>query len=465
MSDVTPGTAPLALKTAFPPIPTADWEAAIAKDLKGADYEKRLVWRPEEGLAVRPYYRYDDVPGPFPFVRGDRPGWEILETWRPAADSIRADLWHDAGATTVQEVGFAVAAGVDRLADMTATGNVTAADAATRLVFGFAIGSTFFLEIAKLRAARALWAQAFSAFGVPADRALMSIDARTARANKSAYDPYTNLLRVTTEALSAVLGGCRRLFIEPFGFDRHLAENVHHILREEAHLGAVADAGGGAYYLEVLTDAVARAAWSLFQRIEAEGGFAAADGAGTIERLIAEAKNAQVRAISSRRRTLVGVNNYPNLMDREPASEPPPLAGAESRWRLAEPFEAIRRRTAAYAARTGRRPIVGLLRHGDPKMAGARANFCLNFFGCAGFDIADTERPEGADLIVLCSADAEYPALAREVVPRAEAPVIVAGNPTAQLEALREAGVRGFVHLGSDAVATLTEWQNRLGVE
>jgi methylmalonyl-CoA mutase len=475
VNDGPPGTATLDLQAAFPPAPTDAWEAAIARDLKGADYEKRLVWRPEAGLAIRPYYRRQDVealgehvaaarPGAFPFLRGVAPGWEILDTWRPSADTVRADLWHDAGASTVQEVAFAIAAGVDRVASLTDEG-ATAEEAVGRIHFGFAIGSAFFLEIAKLRAARLLWAQACSAFGITGDAALMRIDARTARANKSVYDPYTNLLRVTTEACSAVLGGCRRLFIEPFGFDRHLATNVHHILREEAHLAVVADAGGGAYYLEVLTDGLAREAWTLFQRIEGEGGFAAAMDAGTIDRLIATSRDAQARAVSTRRRTLVGVNNYPNLMDREPAAEPPPLPGAESRPRLAAPFEAIRRRTAAYASKTGRRPLVALLRHGDPKMAGARANFSLNFFGCAGFDVADGDAAAGEpDLVVLCSADPEYLALARDVVPRTTAPVIVAGNPVSELDALRAAGVQGFVHLGSDAVQTLTEWQDRLGV-
>ena len=475
MNEEAPGTAMLHLHGEFPPTPTEAWEAAITKDLKGAHFDKRLVWRPVEGLAIRPYYRREDLsplgvqvtaaPGEFPFVRGAAGGWQILEHWRPDGDAVRADLWHDAGATAVQEVGFAIAAGVDRLAGVPDEG-VSPEKAARRLSFAFAIGSTYFLEIAKLRAARMLWAQACSAFAVPADAALMRIDACTARANKSVYDPHTNLLRVTTEALSAVLGGCGRLFVEPFGFDRHLAINVHHILRDEAHLDAVADAGGGAYYLEALTDAVAREAWSVFQQIELEGGYDAATRAGTIERRIAEARAATARAVSSRRRTLVGVNNYPNLTDREPAREPAALAGAQSSWRMAAPFEAIRRRTDVYVARTGRRPMVALLRRGDPKMAGARANFCLNLFGCAGFDIADgPEIDRNADLIVLCSADTEYTAMAADVVPHAGAPVIVAGNPVAQRDELRELGVQGFVHLGSDAVETLAEWQNRLGID
>ncbi len=101
------------------------------------------------------------------------------------------------------------------------------------------------------------------------------------------------------------------------------------------------------------------------------------------------------------------------------------------------------------------------------KMRGARANFMLNFFGCAGFDIEQSSEFAGsdADLIALCSSDPEYLALAREVCPAVNVPVIVAGNPKEQMEELKQAGVAGFVHMASDAVATLAEWQNRLGMK
>jgi methylmalonyl-CoA mutase len=295
----------------------------------------------------------------------------------------------------------------------------------------------------------------------------MRLVVRTSRRNKSVYDRYTNMLRATTEAMSAAIGGCDRLTVEPFGFDPHLAVNVQRILKEEAHLDAVADAASGSYYIEALTDRLAREAWKLFQQVEAEGGYAKALAAGSIAKAIAESRAAREKAVSSRRRTLVGVNNYPNVDEKTPdAVAPPKLGSSLPEVRMAEPFEKLRERTARYAAETGGYPKVLLLIRGDVKMRTARANFCLNFFGCAGFDVAESEEFAGtdADLVVLCSSDAEYLALAREVCAQVAAPVIVAGNPKDQAEALKAAGVQGFVHVLSDAVQTLTEWQDRLGM-
>jgi len=323
------------------------------------------------------------------------------------------------------------------------------------------------VEVAKLRAARILWAQAVAAFGVAdQDACRMKIHARTSRRDKSVFDRYSNLLRATTEALSAAVAGCDTLYVEPFGFSERLALNVQRVLREEAHIGAVADPAGGAYAVEALTDALAREAWALFQKVETEGGYAKAFEAGSIARALEQSGAAKRKAAASRRTTLVGANNYPDLKEKTSAVEPPAGDGPFPAFRLAEPFEKIRRRTEQHAARTGRWPKVLLLKRGDVKMRGARANFSLNFLGCAGFDIAEADAPEpGADLIVLCSSDAEYVALANEVCPAAKAPVIVAGNPKDQIEALKAAGVAGFIHVASDAVATLADLQNRLGME
>jgi methylmalonyl-CoA mutase len=476
MPEVIDDVAILNLAVDFPSVPTAAWEAAIAKDLKGADYEKKLVWRTEEGLAVRPYYRSENLaglgdqvsaaPGQFPFVRGATGKWETAQGVKPAKGAIRADLLHEAGAHAVQELGYAIAAGVQRLAELTETQSVDAA--AAGIEFEFAVGASYFIEIAKLRAARLLWAQAVAAFGAKDDaNCRMHLHVCTPRRNKSVYDRYSNLLRVTTEALAAVIGGCDRLTIEAFGFDEHQALNVQRILREETHLDAVADAAGGSYYVEALTDALARAGWKLFQELEAAGGYAKALAAGTIEKALEETRSARAKAMSSRRRSLVGVNNYPNAKEKVPEIDAPPVeAGALPQVRIAEPFEKIRRRTTLHALATGKYPKVLLLKRGDVKMKGARANFCLNFFGCSGFDIEEGEDFAGtdADLIILCSSDPEYLALAQEVCAGVKTPVLVAGNPKDQIDALKAAGVQGFVHVQSDMVQTLTEWQDKLGM-
>jgi len=431
----------------FPPIPTSAWEEAIAKDLKGADYEKRLVWKTDEGIAVRPYYRAEDARARNPLSRPEA-AWELVRPGSEPPLSVSTIAHHEAGATAVQEVAFALAQAVERLAAGEAVES-----------FGFAIGSNHFMEIAKLRAIRLVWAHAEEAFG--RTPAVVRVHARTADENKTLFDPHVNMLRVTTEALSAVLGGCDSLAITPCGFDAHLADNVHHILREESHLDKVLDPGAGSYYVEALTNALAAQAWTLFQAIEAAGGFAAWRNSGALDVALAKAREGKEKAVASRRRVLVGTNNYPNVAERRlgAASDVPGV------WRLASAFEAIRLRTERHAAATGRTPRVLLLEHGDLKMRKARAAFCLNFFGCGGFDIVRGESLTDADLVVLCSSDAEYPALAQDVCPRTAAPVIVAGNPKDQIEALRAAGVADFVHVGSNAVETLTSWQHRLGIE
>ena len=450
MPEAAAGTELLNIAEEFAPVSTAEWEAAIHKDLKGADYDRKLVWKLDEGVAVRPYYREENlaglealtgaVPGQFPFVRGSGEAWRFAQYWTPPEDAIRADALHDAGATATQELAYALAEGVDRLAE---------GGAANGIEFVFAIGSNYFLEIAKLRAARLLWAQATAAFGAPQ---MAVIHARTSRLNKSVLDANTNLLRATTEAMAAVIGGCQSLTVEAFGFDEHLALNIQRVLKEEAHLDQVADPAGGSYYVESLTDALAAEAWKLFQQVEAAGGYSKAKD--TIEAEVAKARAAKEKAVSSRRRTLIGVNHYPNLMEQGAAK-------ADPDHRLAAPFEAIRAR----AARQRRKYKVLLLKRGDVKMRTARANFCLNFLGCGGFEMAESEELQPADLVVLCSADPEYVEFARDICPKAGAPVIVAGNPKEQIEELKALGVAGFVHIQSDAIATLTEWQNRLGME
>jgi methylmalonyl-CoA mutase len=340
------------------------------------------------------------------------------------------------------------------------SGGTTVDEAASSLCFVFAIGSNYFMEIAKLRAARLNWAQAAAAFG-PASEAScrMRIHARTALSNKSIYDPYTNLLRATTEALSAIIGGCDSLQVQPFRFSERLALNVQRILKEESRLDRVADAAGGSYYVEALTDAVARESWKLFQQIEFAGGFA--EAAGFVQASLTASRQQKEKAVAQRRRTLVGVNKYPDLGEN--------AGGAAGRfptgvWRAAEPFERIRLRAERHTAITGRRPRVLLLERGDAKMRMARAQFCRSFFGCGGFDIKESQDIEPAELIVLCSSDGEYLATAREICPAANVPVLVAGNPKDDIDALTTAGVAGFVHSQSDAIEMLEHWQNRLGM-
>lgn len=443
MNDDSAGAEQLRLREDFPPVTTEEWEAVIQSDLKGADYQKRLVWKTDEGIDVKPYYRSQDLPADLPSRRTSA-GWAMEEAAPEGAVDVAR--WHEQGATGVQELAFATA----EASELMAAGKEVPA-----LLFG--VGGNYFFEIAKLRAARVLYANAAAAYGRPQE---VKIFARTALADKSLYDPYTNLLRSTTEALSAVLGGCDALEVKPARFSGRLALNVQRILKEESHLDAVADPAGGAYYIEALTGAMAGAAWKLFQQIEAEGGFAAASG--TIATLVAGAREAKEKAVTSRRRTMVGVNNYPDV-NESALDEEGALASAG--WRLAASIEAVRLRTERHARKAGERPSVLLLKRGDLKMRMARATFCQNFFGCGGFEIVESDELRPASLVVLCSSDAEYLELAREVCSKVASPVVVAGNPKEQMDELKAIGVAGFVHLQSNLVETLAGWQDRLGVE
>jgi methylmalonyl-CoA mutase len=561
----------------FPPVTTERWEELVRKDLKGADYAKKLLWLTDEGITVKPFYRSEDLlgleyldsrPAQFPYTRGTRlpAGWNIRERIRqtapvqanqaardalaagaeeicfvlPAVHSpeqlelllagipletvqvhfeaggsaaqlvhilrdsglpvrgsidydalgdpaeaaalcravpdfrvftIRGDRFYDSGASVVQELGFSLAEAVEILAQLTDRG-VAAGDVAAALVFSFAIGSSYFFEIAKLRAARTLWAKVAESFGVPESKAV--IHSRSATWNKTVYDPHVNILRATTEAMSAALGGSDAIWVEPFDAtyrnpedaSTHLARNTQIILKKEAWFDRTADPAGGSYYVEVLTDSIAREAWKLMQEIESAGGFVRASQSGAIAAQVRKTRDDRIAAVASRRRTILGTNQYPNLKERVL----PQIERLDPAERAATVFEEIRLRTERHAASTGRTPRFVLLTAGDLKMRKARAAFVANFFGCAGFEIdtaasIEEARAKNPDVVVLCSSDEEYPVIAGPIVKQAGVPVIVAGYPKDAIERLKQDGVADFVHIRSNAVEVLKAWQDRLGVK
>lgn len=440
----------------FPPVATEAWEAAIHADLKGADYDKRLVWHTDEGIAVRPYYR--SAPGAGPAVAKETNEWEILDA-PPHAD-VDAARFDEMGATVVQELGCALAEGIEFFA----------AGRPSEITFSFAIGSSYFFQIAKLRAFRLLWRRALEAFGSPEIRT--RIHCRSSRWNKSIYDASNNILRATTEAMAAAIGGADSISVEPWDAtfkapgeaSLRLARNTQLILKHEAYLDRVVDPAAGCYYIEALTGSLASEAWKLMQRIEEFGGCVKACQAGMIPAEIAEARAAKEAAIAQRRRIFVGVNQYPNtderMLDRFQPHETYDVRKAP------EVFEDIRLRTEQAV----RRPVFLLAEFGDVKMRKARSQFSANLFGCGGFqviarffdDVAAIAR-ESADAIVLCSSDAEYPdAVALLARLGVKTPLIVAGYPKDSVDLLRKLGVADFIHIRSNAAETLAAWQQRL---
>ncbi|ACF13318.1 Methylmalonyl-CoA mutase [Chloroherpeton thalassium ATCC 35110] len=414
------------------------------------------------------------------------------------AITVSGEVYHESGATTVQELAFTLAAGNEYLAKLTELG-LSADEVLSHIQFTFAIGSSYFKEIAKLRAARLLWAQLAEAYAPAAkESAKMKIHAVTSAWNMTIYDPHVNMLRATTEAMSAAIGGCDSLTVRPFdsiyktpdGFSNRIARNLQHLLKCESYLDKIIDPASGSYYIESLTDSLASAAWKRFQEIEKEGGLSASLRAGTIQKDIAAVQAERNKRIEHRRQVFIGVTQYPNPAERvsdslkrldvEPETDGAEIAPLKP-VRGAKAFEACRLATEFHAEKHGHRPKVFLLPIGDLAMRIARATFSYNFFGCAGFEILSNngfKTPEegaaaavasGADLVVLCSSDDEYAELAKPICEKLQeqkftAPVIIAGNPKEHIDALVQAGISDFIHVRSNVLETLRKYQRMLGV-
>jgi len=243
----------------------------------------------------------------------------------PALGTIGASglPYSGGGASAVEELAFTLAAGVDYLRAMQERG-LEVDQAAPLMRFTFALGPQFFMEIAKLRAARQLWASVVKAFGGSKRSTRMRQYGRTAIHNQTRLDPYVNMLRVTTEALSGVAGGVEAMhtgcFDEvvrvPDTFSRRIARNTQIILQEECDLLAVTDPAGGSWYIEKLTAQVAEKAWGLFQEVEKQGGLHAALQVGFVQDTIAKTAAERGKLVNRRRQVIVGTNLYPNLHEK-----------------------------------------------------------------------------------------------------------------------------------------------------
>jgi len=269
---------------------------------------------------------------------------------------VRGHPYHDGGGNAVQELAFAFATGVEYLRELQARG-VSVDQAAPRVLFAFSLGSNLFMEIAKLRAARILWAKIVAAFDGSEDAQKMHIHTRTSGWNKTLYDSNVNMLRATTEAFSGVLGGCDSLHIGPkdeiacvpSDFSRRVARNTHTVLREEAGLTRAVDPAGGSWYVENLTDTLARKTWELFQDVEKQGGMAKALGAGFPQKQVAAVSDQRAKAYAQRRDIFVGTNMYPNPTD-DPLT-PEPIDHAALQQQRTTALKAFRQSTDADARR------------------------------------------------------------------------------------------------------------------
>lgn len=398
--------------------------------------------------------------------------------------NVNAKHYHNSGATMIQEMAFGLAHGAEYLVDCTDEG-LSIDDILPRIQFSFATGSSYFPEIAKIRALRLLWERIIRKFN-PEKPMPMYIHSVSSTWNKAIYDSHTNLLRSTTETMSAVIGGCDATTVSALDSaykpteitSRRIARGQQIVLKEEVHLWKVADPAQGSYYIEELTQNLADKAWDLFLEISEMGGYRAALENGYIFDEIARSAAKKDMDIAMRKINLLGVNQFPNLDERkmeEIAFEKRPSKGGLKTYRGAEAIEDMRLKTEAFEKAGNPTPHVFLLTIGDLNMRKARANFALNFFGCAGFKVTDnlgfTSIEQGmeaaknakADLIVICSSDEEYPTLVKDIKSNHER-IIIAGYPTESIEQIKSKGIENFVHARCNVLEDLKKYQSILGI-
>lgn len=614
----------------FPPVSTEQWEEVIKADLKGADYEKKLVWKSMEGFDVRPYYRAEDLagieylnskPGEFPYVRGTKANNKWLTRQTIAVESpkeanalaldvlargtdslgftihngdfssgdldtllsgivinavelnfdgcaackiaelfidkvagenldpeevvasfnidplikklslkgkeeccksgsfyaplkmllekaapykrvrmiaVNGTVFNSCGSTIVQELAFSLAAGHEYIVKGMELG-LPVDRIAPSIKFNMSVGANYFMEIAKFRAGRLLWANIVKPYNPGRGcSSKMSVHAVTSKWNSTVYDPYVNMLRGTTEAMSAALGGVASMEVLPFDnayqkpseFSSRIARNTQLLLKEESMFDQVADPAGGSYYIEVLTRSIAEHAWNLFKQVEEKGGYTEAFKAGFIQGMIEETSSKRDKNIATRREILLGTNQYPNFTETadKAVTEEDVTRGAckcccnekpddgiktLKPYRGGMAFEAMRFKTD----RSGKTPSAFMLTIGNVAFARARAQFACNFFACAGIRVVDNllfktveqgvqaALDAKADIIVICSSDDEYAALAPEAFEKigGKAILVVAGAPACQPE-LEAKGIRHFISVKSNVLETLQSYQKELGI-
>ena len=599
-----------------------EWREKIEVDLKGADYQKKMVWKTNEGFSMEPFYRKEDVenlatvnalPGDFPYVRGNKaadnswyvrqdikcgdcakeanakaldvlnrgvdslgfivPGEKVNKEYVEAllegilaecvelnfrtcqchcvelaqilveyfeakgydkarlagsisfdplekmvmkgkdtegklavaktlvetlaayplfrAVAVNAYRLTDAGAYSYQDLGYALAWGNEYMAQLTEAG-VPAELAAENIKFNLGINGVYFMEIAKLRAARMLWAHVVGQYTDNKEAAKMHVCAYTTTYNQTVFDSYVNMLRSQTEAMSAALGGVESLVVVPFDapyetptdFAERIARNQQLLLKDECHFDRMVDVAGGSYFIEQLTKSLSEQAWNLFLSVEEQGGFLAAVKAGAVQAVINDTNAKRHADAGKRKEFLLGTNQFPNFTEKSEGKAPvdccckcscgeQPAIAAINASRLSSEFEALRLTTE----KAEKVPVAFMLTIGNLAMRQARAQFSCNFLAAAGYQVVDNlgfqtveegvdaALAAGADIVVICSSDDEY---AEYAIPAYEylngrAMFVVAGAP-ACTEDLQKAGIENFIHVRVDQLKTLKEYNAKLGI-
>lgn len=411
-----------------------------------------------------------------------------------------AFLFNNAGAYCAQELGFGLAHGNAFLA-LAQEAGLPVSEVAKKITFNFGVGSNYFMEIAKFRAARQLWAKIVAAYDEDSrkDAAKMYIHASTSEWNQTVYDAYVNMLRSQTETMSAAIAGVDSITVIPFDtayqkpdeFSERIARNQQLLLKEESHFNQVVDASAGSYYIENLTASLAEEAWKIFLAVEDKGGYLTAIREGFVQQEVNNTGEKRLNSISSRREILLGTNQYPNFTEAaldkvaDKTLKPEGKANScncDSKGTIpvlsfahaSSQFDTLRLATE----QSGKRPKAFMLTIGSLSMRLARAQFACNFFACAGYEVIDNlgfetaeegvqeARKAGADIIVICSSDEEYATLAPqafEAIKGGKELFVVAGNPECT-EELKAIGITNFIHIRSNVLQTLQGFSKQLGI-
>lgn len=591
----------------FDRITAKTWKETAIRDLKGAEFDKKLVWKTDEGIAVQPFYTGEDLDNTFilprqvfpagrrwinyiqtethdqveanKFIRrmaafdmtgvllkidepekidfsillkniepreieisfklqqpapqlikryfeflasmsislSDISGFvqsDVLETWSvmgkdPDIESLAEQLritsqasyfkglmlsshsFVNAGSGIVQELAFTLNKLTDTIELLERSG-IEKEMAINQLALHLATGGDYFFEIAKLRAIRPLLSSVLECYtgSVP----YVPVMSSGSVWSKTLYDPNVNMLRNTTEAMSAILGGCDAILVNPHDstyknadeFSHRVALNISNLLKEESYFDKVSDPAAGSYYLETITSGIAEKTLQLFNEIENNGGYIESFIEGVIQEKITDLRKKKENETASRRRVYVGTNKYPNLQEKAgimPVNESFAAAGSDYpslvSQRATQNFERLRQRTERRDEVTGHAVKVYLACFGNLAMRKARASFAAEFFGTAGFSImgeffwedvregAEESVKSEADIIVMCSSDAEYETEGKIFAETFKSfgrdkKLLLAGYPAEITDSLRQAGVDDFIHVKTNVAEFISALQDEL---
>lgn len=604
----------------FPAISKEEWIEKVTKDLKGKDFDKKLVWKTNEGFKVQPCYRREDIadfnslnsaPGQFPYVRGTKKDNEwfvrqnilvsdakkanekaldilnkgidslgffvkselvnaesvatllngicaeavelnfrvcpkqiaelmtlvvdyfkannvdlkavkgsfccdpmeimltkgatatrenMVELLKEAVEagkelpnyrtiSVNAFFMNNSGAYCAQELGYALAWGSQYMEMLTEAG-ISADEAASAIKFNMGIGANYFMEIAKFRAQRELWAKVVKAYGASDEAAKAHVHAQTSMFNKTVFDAHVNMLRTQTEAMSAAIAGVDSMTVLPFDctykvsddFSERIARNQQLLLKEESHFDKVTDVSAGSYYIETLTNNIAEQAWTLFLEISNNGGFFENVLNEKVQNDVEANLTDRLKKVAQRREVFLGSNDFPNF--NEEAAEK--LAQPDSIYytcdcgtneiktlpveRATQEFEEVR----LAVEKSAHRPKAFMLTIGHLNMRLARAQYACNYLATAGYEVIDNlgfetveagfeaARKAGADVVVLCSSDDEYAEFAPQAQKLADKELVVVAGAPACMDDLKAAGIEYFIHVRTNVLETLRTLNDKL---